>query len=76
MVMKKLYKECLVSIRKSFKKFLSITLIVLLGVGFFAGIRATSPDMQDALNRYYKKYRMYDIELTFFSFLITSGISP
>ena len=62
--MKKLYKECLVSIQKSFKKFLSITLIVLLGVGFFAGIRATSPDMQDALNRYYKKYRMYDIELT------------
>ncbi len=64
MVMKKLYKECLVSIVKSFKKFLSITLIVLLGVGFFAGIRATSPDMQDTLNRYYKKYRMYDISLT------------
>lgn len=62
--MKKLYKECLVSIRKSFKKFLSITLIVLLGVGFFAGIRATSPDMKDTLNRYYQKYQMFDIELT------------
>lgn len=62
--MKKLYKECLVSIQKSFKKFLSITLIVLLGVGFFAGIRATSPDMKDTLDRYYKKYRMFDIELT------------
>lgn len=63
MVMRKLYKECLVSIVKSFKKFLSITLIVFLGVGFFAGIRATSPDMQDTLDRYYKGSNMYDIEL-------------
>ena len=63
MVMRKLYKEFFVSIRKSFKRFLSITLIVLLGVGFFAGIRATSPDMKDTLSRYYKKNNMYDIEL-------------
>ena len=62
--MRKIYKECLVSILSSFKKFLSITIIVLLGVGFFAGIRATSPDMQDVLDRYYRKYKMYDIELT------------
>ena len=61
--MRKLYKEFFVSIRKSFKRFLSITLIVLLGVGFFAGIRATSPDMKDTLSRYYKKNNMYDIEL-------------
>ena len=61
--MKKLYKEFFVSIRKSFKRFLSITLIVLLGVGFFAGIRATSPDMKDTLSRYYKENNMYDIEL-------------
>lgn len=63
MVMRKLYKEFFVSIRKSFKRFLSITLIVLLGVGFFAGIRATSPDMEDTLSRYYKENNMYDIEL-------------
>ena len=63
MVMRKLYKEFFVSIRKSFKRFLSITLIVLLGVGFFAGIRATSPDMKDTLSRYYKENNMYDIEL-------------
>ena len=61
--MRKLYKEFFVSIRKSFKRFLSITLIVLLGVGFFAGIRATSPDMKDTLSRYYKENNMYDIEL-------------
>ena len=63
MVMRKLYKEFFVSIRKSFKRFLSITLIVLLGVGFFAGIRATSPDMKETLSRYYKENNMYDIEL-------------
>ena len=61
--MRKLYKEFFVSIRKSFKRFLSITLIVLLGVGFFAGIRATSPDMKETLSRYYKENNMYDIEL-------------
>ena len=61
--MRKLYKEFFVSIRKSFKRFLSITLIVLLGVGFFAGIRATSPDMKDTLSRYYKENNMYDIVL-------------
>lgn len=61
--MRKLYKESFISVKKSFKRFLSITLIVLLGVGFFAGIRATSPDMQDTLDRYYDKYRMYDIKL-------------
>ena len=61
--MRKLYKEFFVSIRKSFKRFLSITLIVLLGVGFFAGFRATSPDMKDTLSRYYKENNMYDIEL-------------
>lgn len=61
--MKKIYKESLVSIRKTFKRFLSITLIVLLGVGFFAGIKATSPDMKKTLDNYYHKQKMYDIQL-------------
>ena len=51
MVMKKIDKESLVSIVKSKKRFISILLIVLLGVGFFAGIKATSPDMEDTMNK-------------------------
>lgn len=38
-------------------------MIVLLGVGFFAGIRATSPDMKNTLDNYYGDNSMYDIEL-------------
>lgn len=63
MVMKNLYKECLVSIRKSYKKFLAIILIVLLGVGFFVGIRATSPDMRATLDKYFHEYQMYDVSI-------------
>lgn len=58
-----LTKECFVSIKKSIKKFISLLLIVLLGVGFYAGIKATSPDMKDTLDTYYQKTNIYDIEL-------------
>ena len=51
--MKTLLKMSFASIKKSYKRFISILAIVLLGVGFFAGIKATSPDMQDTLNNYY-----------------------
>lgn len=61
--MQKINKECLVCIKKTFKKFLSILVIVLLGVGFFAGIKATSPDMQKTLDKYYKETNFYDISL-------------
>ncbi|MEG2322600.1 MAG: FtsX-like permease family protein [Bacilli bacterium] len=62
--MKTLLKECLISIKKSFKRFLSILLIILLGVGFFAGIKATSPDMQKTLDKYYHDSNFYDIFLS------------
>ena len=61
--MKLIIKETFVTIRRSFKRFISILLIVLLGVGFFAGIKATSPDMESTINDYYKKTKFQDIEL-------------
>ncbi|MBQ4583388.1 MAG: FtsX-like permease family protein [Bacilli bacterium] len=61
--MKTLIKESFVSIKKSYKRFISILAIVLLGVGFFAGIKATSPDMQDTLNNYYEETNFQDINL-------------
>jgi len=63
MVMKKIDKESLVSIVKSKKRFISILLIVLLGVGFFAGIKATSPDMEDTMNKYYQDTNFMDFDL-------------
>ncbi len=51
---KALLKDSLKEIKTSYKRFISILLMALLGVGFFAGLRATSPDMIDTLDKYYK----------------------
>ena len=37
--------------------------MALLGVGFFAGLRATSPDMLDTIDKYFKEQNVYDIEV-------------
>lgn len=62
--MKKLLKETIVCMVKTSKRFLSILIIVLLGVGFFAGIRAVSPDMEKTLDHYYDETNTYDIMIT------------
>ena len=62
--MKKLLKETFVCMVKTSKRFISILVIVLLGVGFFAGIRAVAPDMKNTLDEYYKETNMYDIYIT------------
>ena len=62
--MKKLLKETIVCMVKTSKRFISILIIVLLGVGFFAGIRAVAPDMKNTLDNYYEKTNMYDILIT------------
>lgn len=60
---KSLLKDTVRQIKNTFKRFLSILLIVFLGVGFFAGIRATSPDMKDAVDTYYDSQNMMDLEV-------------
>ena len=37
--------------------------MAFLGVGFFAGLRASSPDMVDSIDSYYKSQNVYDIEV-------------
>ena len=63
MVVKTLTKQSFLSIKKTFKRFLSILAIVLLGVGFFTGIRQTSPNMESSIDEYFKKQNVYDINL-------------
>lgn len=63
MVVKTLTKQSFLSIKKTFKRFLSILAIVLLGVGFFTGIRQTSPNMEESVDAYFKKQNAYDINL-------------
>ena len=60
---KALLKDSIKEIKNTYKRFISILLMAFLGVGFFAGIRAASPDMLDTLDQYYKKQNVYDIEI-------------
>ena len=48
--MKALRKEFYVQIKKTFGRFLSLLLIVALGVAFYAGIRSTEPDMRKSVD--------------------------
>lgn len=58
-----LMKDTFRQIKKSFSRFLSIFLIVALGVGFFAGIKATSPDMKITADKYFDDYNLMDMWL-------------
>lgn len=58
-----LIKDSLREIIKSPNRFLSIFLIVGLGTGFFAGIKATAPDMKNTADLYYDEYNMMDIRV-------------
>lgn len=61
--MKALHKDIVLQIKHTWKRFLSILLMALLGVGFFAGIKATSPDMKDTLDVYFDEQNIFDIEV-------------
>ena len=58
-----LLKDGIKEIKNSYKRFISILLIVLLGVGFFAGLRAASPDMKKTLDTYFDDYDVMDIQV-------------
>ena len=50
---KALFKDSIREIKYTYKRFISILLMAFLGVGFFAGLRASSPDMVDTIDTYY-----------------------
>ena len=52
---KALLKNSVKEIKNTYKRFISILLMAFLGVGFFAGLRATSPDMLRTIDNYYKE---------------------
>ena len=58
-----LLKDSIKEIKNTYKRFLSILVMAFLGVGFFAGMRAASPDMVDTIDKYFKDSNVYDIEV-------------
>lgn len=63
MIKKSLLKNNLKSIYKTRRRFISILVMAFLGVGFFAGLVATSPDMLDSLDKYADSSNLYDINI-------------
>lgn len=60
---KSFYKNLLMTIYKSKARFLSILVIIAIGVGFYAGINATEPDMILSADKYYKQNKLSDFRI-------------
>ena len=58
-----LFKNTLREIWNTKARFLSILAIIALGVGFFAGIKATPPSMYRLAEEYYREIRLMDFRL-------------
>ncbi|MGN1351723.1 MAG: FtsX-like permease family protein [Clostridia bacterium] len=63
MLKKSLFKNNFKSINRTKRRFFSILIMAFLGVGFFSGLVATSPDMLDSLDRYADSSNLYDINI-------------
>lgn len=61
--MRLLYKLSFTKMRKNIGRFLSVLFIVALGVGFFAGLRETTPDIETTLDNYYDEHNLMDFKI-------------
>ena len=64
-------KTILRSIKMTLPRFLAIFAIIALGVGFFAGLKVTTPSFVYTVNGYANEYAMFDFKL-----LSTIGFKP
>ena len=60
---KVILKNTFIEIKKTYKRFISTLLMAMLGVGFFVGIKATSPNMKSSLDNYFDKNNVFDIKV-------------
>lgn len=60
---KTLFKFLFRKIKKNLSGFITISLIVTLGVGFLVGLLITTPDLQTTVDEYYDKNNVADITL-------------
>ena len=56
-------KSILRSVQSSFSRFVSIVLIIALGIAFFVGIKATAPDMRNTAQDYFIDCNLMDIRV-------------
>ena len=58
-----LWKDTLREIRHSINRFISILIIIALGVGFFVGIKCASPSMLKTADDYFETHDLMDFKL-------------
>ena len=58
-----LIKDFLREIKKTFTRFLSITIMIMLGVFVLIGLKVTGPMMRDNATRHTDAQNMYDIKI-------------
>lgn len=57
------YKDTFREIKNTFGRFLSILLIVAVGVGFYSGVKSTSPSMYHSAEDYFNEQSLMDITI-------------
>lgn len=60
---KALRKDFYMEVKKSFNRFVSITLIVALGVAFYSGIQSAAPDMRYTGDAYFDEHKLMDLKV-------------
>ncbi len=58
-----LFKNTLKKIKKSFGRYLSLLIIILIGIGFYSGIKSSAPDMKNVQNNYYANTNLMDFKI-------------
>ena len=62
--MKAINKDILREISKTKSKFISIMIIMFLGVFIFVGLKETSPAMVNTYNKHIERHKMYDLRVS------------
>lgn len=58
-----IWKSTFREIKQSFGRFFAIMAIVMLGVGFFAGLKVAKPSMLKTADKYFEEQKFYDYRL-------------
>ena len=62
--MRAINRDILREISKTKSKFISIMIIMFLGVFIFVGLKETSPAMVNTYNKYIERHKMYDLRVS------------
>ncbi|MHC6179652.1 FtsX-like permease family protein [Clostridium sp. JNZ X4-2] len=62
-MIKLLFKNTLIKIKKSFGRYISLFIILTVGFGFFLGLKETSSDIVNSVSKYYNTHKLMDFKV-------------